>query len=148
VLLYICILYTALNYWTTSSQPSLIIKIIFYAVFSSIDVALILWVNFFSLQIVYVWLKNQTTKNITSTALFLRSLAAKQHAYLDTVGKGLSLWQETFWSVRDILQEKNKIYKEMHILCSVFSTVPASLATQTVPELCNFKLHNFKLTQF
>lgn len=105
--------------------------------------ALILWVNFFSLQIIYVWLKNQTTKNIPNTALFLRSLAAKQHVYLDIVGKGLSLWQKTFRSVRDILQKKNKDYKEMHVLFSVFPAETASLATQIAREL-----HNFKLTQF
>ena len=106
-------------------------------------VALILWVNFFSLQIVYVWLKNRTTKNIPSTALFLRSLAARQHVYLDIVGKVLSLWQKIFQIVRDILQEKNETYKEIHILCLIFPAETASLATQTVPELQNFKFTQF-----
>ena len=111
--------------------------------------------NFFSLQIVYVWLKNQTTKNIPSTALFLRSLGAKQHVYLDIVGKGLRLWQETLRSVRDILQEKNKTYKDTHVLYLFFPVETASLATQnyaiwsyTVSNLYNFKKEKMKEWHF
>ena len=108
MLVNICLSYTVQNYWIINSQSSLVpssYSMQFLAVLI-LYVALTFWVYFFSLQIVYVWLKNQTTKNIPSTALFLISLAAKQNVYLDIVGKRKSLWQETFWSVLDILQKK------------------------------------------
>jgi hypothetical protein len=54
------------------------------------------WVVIY-LQIVFVWQKNQA-ENISNTVPFLRSLTARQHVYLETVGKVISLWEQTFWS--------------------------------------------------